>query len=99
MSDIDVGNVSHIFMEAVKIDISDPNSYKEAVILVLEGGPRNYQHVQSVTANFHHVPSDRPSANLTDELSSRQTRPLCKLHAKTKKDYCAMALAVIYKVS
>lgn len=98
ISDVDLGNVSHVFMEAVKLDVGSSESNTEAILLVLSGGSRNYQHVQSITMNIFHIPSEKPTDNLASALNSKQVKPLCNISAKPKKDYQTVALGVVYKV-
>lgn len=69
----------------------------EAVLLLLDGGTKNYQLVQSINLQCYHIPSDRQITTLAEALGSKQTKPLCKFVSKARKDYFSMILGVIYK--
>ena len=98
-SEIDMGNVnqSNSFLESVKIDINELDSKTEAILLYLDGGPRNYQFVQNIGIQCYQIPSEKSSYSISESLASKQTKALFQCGSRARKDFHGVALGVLYK--
>lgn len=82
---------SNTFSENVKVDFRLFDTETSAILLFLDGGPRNFQFVQSITVTCEPV-----SAR---SVIPGQTAPagLFQFTEKSRKDFQGVALAVVYK--
>jgi len=86
---------SNTFNECFKIDLRCVHKETTAMLLYLEGGPRNFQFVQSVRVETKPISSRGAGGVL---LPGQGPPPaIFQFEAKTKKDYQGLALCVLYK--
>lgn len=84
------------FYEVVKVDISKVDESTTAILLYLNGGPRNFQFVQMINAHCIQVPSEKDENSLAVR-DTKSSRPLFDLQVKSRKDFEGIALCVLYK--
>jgi len=82
---------SNTFSESVKIDFRLVSKETSAIMLFLDGGPRNFQFVQSITVKCEPVAAR--------SVIPGQVAPqgLFEFTEKSRKDFQGVALGVVYK--
>lgn len=75
----------------------DPST--TAILLYLDGGPRNFQFLQSVNIQCTRVVADRSFGDFlpTEDANTGKNGPVFKISARTRKNYQGLALCVLYK--
>jgi WD40 repeat protein len=93
VSDTDGANTqANTFSESIKLDFRLMNKETCAVMLFLDGGPRNFQFVQSITLTCD------PVMSRSSVIPGQAVPPaLFQFTEKSRKDFQGVALAVIYK--
>eukprot|EP01035_Chromulina_nebulosa_P018163 gene18163-23821_t len=97
LSDIDVGSGSNAFTESVKIEIGNIDNHVEAFLLLLNGGPRNFQHVKTVGIQCFQIPGDKAKKSISDAINSKQTKGLFQFKGKARKDLNCVAIGLVFK--
>lgn len=91
------GNSDDLF-ESIKISLINDSPEVEAILLVLEGGMRNYKYVESVGVVCLQTPPDKQLNSVsTENVASNQNKDLFQSFKKTQKDYHGISLGVCYK--
>jgi WD40 repeat protein len=95
--DTSEGKNSHI--ECFKFDSKLTDASTTAVLIVLDGGPRNFQFLQSVTIQCTRVVADKSYGDFlpSEDASSGKNGPIFKMGARTRKNYQGLALCALYK--
>ena len=96
-ADLDVGSQNNLFMESAKIDINSIDSKTDAILIYLDGGPKNFQFASNIGIQCLQVPSHKASYSISESLGSKQTKALFNFITRPKKDYHGIAMAVLYK--
>lgn len=82
---------SNVFSESVKVDFRLVDSETSAILLYLDGGPRNFQFVQSVACNCNPIA-------LRAVVPGQAPPPgLFTFGDRTRKDYQGIGMCVLYK--
>eukprot|EP00981_Chlorochromonas_danica_P013586 scaffold6531_cov169-Ochromonas_danica.AAC.8 len=82
----------------MKIDFDLVNPETSAIVLFLDGGPRNFQFLQTVALECSRVYAERTlNSFLPKEEEGSKTGPLFQLSGRTRKSYQGLALCVFYK--
>jgi hypothetical protein len=89
---VDVGTKdSH--MDCIKIDFRLVSSSTSAILLYLDGGPRNFQFLQSVTVHCIKASPERNFGEfLPDDTNGVKNVPIFKIFGRTRKNYQGLAL-------
>lgn len=93
----DVGDISAEYIECLKVDFDKIKFGTSAILLYLDGGPRNFQFVQSVSVSCLQIAVEQEGAFLPNDSGGVKTEPLFILTGKTKRDFQGLALCVLYK--
>lgn len=82
---------SNVFSESVKVDFRLVDKETSAILLYLDGGPRNFQFVQSVACNCNPI--------ALRAVVPGQTPPpgLFTFGDRTRKEYQGIGMCVLYK--
>ena len=80
----------------MSIDLDKVDPATTAILLFLDGGPRNFQFVQTLTVSCLQVPSARKEGSFLPD-HGKQIRTLFQMHSRARKDYQGIALCVLYK--
>lgn len=97
LADFDHAQSGTSFSESVKIDLNKVSKNISAILFLLDGGPRNFQFVQSVAVQCIQIPVDNSTNILAPIGGDTHSYPLFNITGKTRKDYQGVALFVIYK--
>jgi WD40 repeat protein/Ca2+-binding EF-hand superfamily protein len=93
----DVGDISAEYVECLKIDFDKIKFGTSAILLYLDGGPRNFQFVQNVSVKCLQIAVEQKGSFLPSDSDGVKTDALFSLIGKTKRDYQGLALCVLYK--
>jgi hypothetical protein len=82
----------------VKIDMSRVNPDTIAVLVYLDGGPRNFMHLNSCGLRCRDAPGDRGEGTFLSGAGSTTMTPLFRIGStRTRRDYQGIALCTVYK--
>jgi hypothetical protein len=99
IKEIDSNESSNSHIECFKFDskIVDPST--TAILLYLDGGPRNFQFLQGVHIQCSRIVADRSYGDFlpTEDTNNSKNGPIFKISARTRKNYQGLALCVLYK--
>ena len=82
---------SNVFKESLKIDFRLVDKETTAILLYLDGGPRNFQFVQSINTTCN------PIALRANVPGQAPPPALVQFGDKTKKEYQGVSMCVLYK--
>lgn len=84
---------------SIKFDFRLVKQTTTAVMLFLDGGPRNFHHLQSVSIQSSRVQPERSYGDLLPKEGDEggNTGPLYLMHGRTRKNYKGIILCAIYK--
>lgn len=70
-----------------------------AVVLFLDGGPRNFQYLQSVSLECHRVLEERSYSDFLpgDDSGDNKKGPLFEVTTRTRKNYMGLVMCAFYK--
>lgn len=98
VNDIDVGNQYGNFLECVTVDLMAVDHTIQAIMMYLDGGPRNFQYLQSIAINC--ISTRRVNAEetfLSSSSADKKHSPIFQINGKCRKDYQGVMLVVLYK--
>jgi hypothetical protein len=82
----------------VKIDLSRVNPDTIALLVYLDGGPRNFMHLNSCGLRCRDAPGDRGEGTFLSGAGSTTMSPLFRIAStRTRRDYQGIALCTVYK--
>lgn len=90
------GQGSGRYLESFKINFPSVDKNISAMLLFLDGGPRNFQLVQHLTVTCLQLPSDK-SSDIYLPNSDDFVQPLFSFRGRVRKDYYGLALCILYK--
>lgn len=98
LTDVDSGSKQGIHIESVIVDFTKVDATVSCILLLLDGGPRNFQFIQgaSVTCEPHKRAEDDDNF-LSNEDSDKLKVPIYRMYGRTRKDYPCMVLSVLFK--
>lgn len=87
------------YMETIKLDFRIVNPKTSAIVLYLDGGPRNFQFLQSVTMECHRILPERAYGDFlpSEDNGDGKKGPVFTIQARTRKSYKGLALCAFYK--
>ena len=92
MADQDSASMtSNVFKESLKIDFRLVDKETTAILLYLDGGPRNFQFVQSINTTCN------PIAVRANVPGQAPPPALVQFGERTRKEYQGVSLCVLYK--
>jgi WD40 repeat protein len=85
--------------QSFKFDFRCVKTTTTAIILFLDGGPRNFHHLQSVSVQASRVQPERSYGDLLPKEGDEtgNNGPLFLMQGRTRKNYKGVILSVIYK--
>ena len=99
IKEIEAAESSSSHIECFKFDskIVDPST--TAILLYLDGGPRNFQFLQAVNIECSRMAGDRSYGDFlpTEDANNSKNGPIFKITTRTRKNYQGLALCVLYK--
>lgn len=84
------------YVECMKINFDNVSPHCAAILLVVSGGPRNFQFVANLTVNSVKLAAEKESTFLPSGADN-SAEPLFMSSTKPKRDYQGVAICVIYK--
>lgn len=96
VSNLEASAASNSFFECVSIDFESVDSATTAILLFLDGGPRNFQFVSSVSVSCLQVPSSKKEVSFLPD-HEKKIHKLFQMNGRARKDYQGMALCALYK--
>ena len=99
IKEIDATEANNAHVECFKFDSRIVDSSTAAILLYLDGGPRNFQFLQAVNIQCNRVVADRSFGDFlpTEDATTGKNGPVFKISARTRKNYMGLALCVLYK--
>ncbi|RYG68911.1 WD40 repeat domain-containing protein, partial [archaeon] len=99
IKDVDNSDASRVRTEFIKIDFRLVNPLTSAIVVFLDGGPRNFQYLQSVSMECNRVLPERTFGDFLpkDNNEESQSGPLFQLSGRTRKTYKGLVMCVFYK--
>eukprot|EP01038_Epipyxis_sp_PR26KG_P009407 gene9407-12668_t len=84
--------------ESLKADFKLVSQSTSSILLFLDGGPRNFQHISSVSMSCFKNSANRNFGEfLPDEKTDSKNNNTFKITGRTRKNYLGLALCVIYR--
>lgn len=95
----EANGTSNAHIECLKLDFRMVSTSTSAILLYLDGGPRNFQYLQSVNLQCSRVFTDRSYGDFlpTEDANSGENGPVFKISTRTRKTYQGLVLCVLYK--
>jgi len=89
IKEIDNTDSGNAHMECFKFDTRLVDNSTTAVLLYLDGGPRNFQFLQSCNVQCSRVVADRSYGDFlpTEDTTTGKNGPIFKISARTRKNY------------
>ena len=89
IKEIDSSDSANAHVECFKFDSRIVDSSTTAILLYLDGGPRNFQFLQSCNVQCSRIVADRKYGDFlpTEDTNTGKNGPIFKISARTRKNY------------
>lgn len=99
MREVDPNDSSKGYHESLKVDFRIVKSSTSAIVVFVDGGPRNFQYLQSMTITCSRVKQEKSYGGFLPQEDDGigKTGPLFQITGRTRKSYKGLVVCAFYK--